>query len=78
MILWPMLGWADLVLGIGLGVAGVVGLSSGRHPEGVLLPVLGVVNAGVLVCVGVWRAWWEPRQMRRNAAQALRFNRDME
>jgi hypothetical protein len=69
-----MLGWADLGLGIGLGATGVVWLSTRGHPEG-LLPVLGVVNAGLL-CAGARRAWREPRQIRRNAAQALRVNRD--
>lgn len=71
-----MLGWADLGLGIGLGATGVAWLSTRGHPEGVLLPVLGVVNAGLLLCAGGWRAWQEPRRIRRHAAQALRAHRD--
>jgi hypothetical protein len=71
-----MLGWADLGLGIGLGATGVAWLITHGHPEGVLLPALGVVNAGLLLFAGSWRTWREPRQIRRNAAQALRFHRD--
>jgi hypothetical protein len=71
-----MLGWADLGLGIGLGVTGVAWLITGGHSEGVLLPVLGVVNAGLLLFAGSWRALREPRQIRRNAAQALRVNQE--
>ena len=71
-----MLGWAELGLAIGLGVTWVVWLITGRGSEGVVLLVLGVVNAGLLLCAGAWRAWLEPRQIRRHAAEALRVNRD--
>ena len=70
-----MLGWAELGLAIGLGVTWVVWLITGRGSEGVVLLLLVVVNAGLLLCAGAWRAWLEPRQVRRHEAQALRVNR---
>lgn len=65
------LGWAEL----GLGVTWVIWLSTSRGSEGVVLLVVGVVNTGLWLSVGTWRAWLEPRQIRRHAAQALRFHR---
>lgn len=42
-----------------------------RHSEGAaaVFPVVCVVNAGLLLSAGAWRALREPRQIRRNAAE---------
>jgi hypothetical protein len=73
-----VLGWADIVLAIGCAAAGIVSLATSHQTDEFVLAILFIVNAGLFTFAGVIRALRAPKQIRHNAAQALRLNRGMQ
>jgi hypothetical protein len=71
-----LLGWVDLLLAVGLAATGIVMLITSHHAEGLVLGVLGIISSGLFLFAGMARAVLAPRQLRRNAGQALRLNQD--
>jgi hypothetical protein len=71
-----LLGWVDLLVAAGLAATGIIMLMTSHHAEGRVLGVLGSISSGLFLVAGTGRAVVAPRQLRRNAGQALRLNQD--
>jgi hypothetical protein len=71
-----VLGWVDLMMGIGFAGTGIFLLITSHDAEGLVLGILSLVNSGLFMFAGMGRALRTPKQIRRNVARALQLNQD--